>query len=288
MSNRHLARTLSLQTLFQWDFNKQTENIDDILKYNFEEFAVDFDDDGFSKNLVKGVVKNIEEINKLITKFAPEWPLDQITTSDRNCLRIGIYELKFDQTIPPKVAINEAIELAKTYGGESSGKFINGVLGSIFKEMEAKGEKKNMDEAVKEETSIGGVVYCKNNDDYKIALIFSAHDKWALPKGHIRENENEKEAATREISEETGLTKLNVKDYLCETQVKIKKPKTTTVLKTIKFYLVESGDDKIIVPNIAELQDVKWFSPKEAYEKTDYDNVREALDKAYKILNIKI
>ncbi|MFW0862655.1 MAG: transcription antitermination factor NusB [Candidatus Komeilibacteria bacterium] len=288
MSNRHLARTLSLQTLFQWDFNEQKENIDDILAYNFKEFAVDFDDDGFSKDLVKGVVKNIEEINKLIIKFAPEWPLDQITTSDRNCLRIGIYELKFDQTIPPKVAINEAIELAKTYGGESSGKFINGVLGSIFKEMEVKGEKTNMDEVIKEETSVGGVVYYKEKEDYKIALIFSAHDKWALPKGHIDENENEKETAAREISEETGLTKLNVKDYLCETKVKIKKPKTTTVLKTIKFYLVESLDDKIIVPNTAELKDVKWFSPKEAYEKTDYDNVREALDKAYKILNIKI
>lgn len=288
MSNRHLARTLSLQTLFQWDFNKQTENIDDILNYNFKEFAIDFNDDGFSENLIKGVIKNIDDINSLIVKFAPEWPLDQITISDRNCLRIGIYELKYDPTIPPKVAINEAIELAKTYGGESSGKFINGVLGSIFKEMEIRGEKQDMEEAIKKETSIGGVVYHKDNNNYKIALIFSAHDKWALPKGHKEETENEKEAAVREISEETGLTKLTVKDYLCETEVKIKEPKKTTILKTIKFFLVESADNKIIVPNIAELKDVQWFSPKEAYEKTDYDNVREALDKAYNILNIKI
>ncbi len=288
MSNRHLARTLALQTLFQWDFNNQKENIDDVLKYNFKEFAIDFDDDGFSKELVTGVVKNITAINKLIVKFAPEWPLDQITNSDRNCLRIGIYELKYDQTIPPKVAINEAIELAKTYGGESSGKFINGVLGSIFKEMELKGEKQDMDELIKKETSAGGVVYHKDGDEYKIALIFSAHDKWALPKGHKDNDEEDKDTVAREVSEETGLMNLTVRDYLSETEVKIKRPKETTVLKTIKFYLVESKDDKIVVPQIAELKDVKWFSPKEAYAKTDYDNVREALDKAYEILNIKI
>jgi len=145
MSNRHLARTLALQTLFQWDFNDQKENIAEVLDYNFKEFAIDFDDDGFSTKLVNGVIKNIKDINALITKFAPEWPLDQITTSDRNCLRIGIYELKYDKTIPPKVAINEAIELAKTYGGDSSGKFINGVFGYIFKEMEKSGEKTDME-----------------------------------------------------------------------------------------------------------------------------------------------
>ena len=79
--------------------------------------------------------KNLKEINSLITKYAPQWPLEQITIVDRNVLRLGIYELKYDPDIPPKVAINEAIELAKTFGGESSGKFVNGVLGSIFKDL---------------------------------------------------------------------------------------------------------------------------------------------------------
>jgi N utilization substance protein B len=91
--------------------------------------------------LVKGVIHNVMDINQLITSFAPEWPLEQITVVDRNVLRIGIYELKFSKgEIPPKVAINEAIELAKSFGGESSGKFINGVLGSIYKEMVKNGE----------------------------------------------------------------------------------------------------------------------------------------------------
>lgn len=135
MSNRHLARTIAVQTLYQWDFNGQKEDVDEILSHNKEEFAPEFDDGGFIKNLVTGVLEKRDEIDSFITKFAPEWPLDQITTVDRNILRIGTYELKFDENIPAKVAINEAIELAKTFGGESSGKFVNGVLGAIYKEM---------------------------------------------------------------------------------------------------------------------------------------------------------
>ncbi|OGY43336.1 MAG: transcription antitermination factor NusB [Candidatus Buchananbacteria bacterium RIFCSPHIGHO2_02_FULL_38_8] len=139
MSNRHLARTIALQTLYQWDFNNKTaSNLNSIIKNNMAEFAPQFDDKGFIENLVNGVVKNQKEIDQLITRFAPEWPLEQITMVDRNVLRIGIYEMKYDKDIPEKVAINEAIELAKTFGGESSGKFVNGVLGSIYKEMNKK------------------------------------------------------------------------------------------------------------------------------------------------------
>lgn len=142
MSNRHLSRTITMQALYEWDFNhSQNKEITDILKHNLREFAPDFDDNGFAENLIKGVIKHLPEINQYIKKYAPEWPIEQITIVDRNVLRIGIYELKFAGDIPPKVAINEAIELAKTFGGESSGKFINGVLGSIYKEMQKAGEK---------------------------------------------------------------------------------------------------------------------------------------------------
>jgi len=136
MSNRHLARTIVLQTLYQWDFNGQPDQeIEAIIKSNLEEFAPHFDDKGFIENLINGVIENKSEIDQLITEFAPEWPIEQITMVDRNVLRMGIYELKYDKDIPEKVAINEAIELAKTFGGESSGKFVNGVLGSIYKQM---------------------------------------------------------------------------------------------------------------------------------------------------------
>lgn len=139
MSNRHLARTIAMQSLFLWDFNgKQSQGIDNIVEGNFEHFAPNFNDHGFVKNLISGVLKNSPEIDKYIIKYATEWPLDQITIVDRNILRIGVYELIFDPEIPSKVAINEAIEIAKAFGGESSGKFVNGVLGAIYKDTEGK------------------------------------------------------------------------------------------------------------------------------------------------------
>jgi N utilization substance protein B len=135
-----------MQTLYEWDFNgKKEKDLSSLVISRTKEFAPGFDDAGFTEKLVKNTLEKQKEIDKLITKYAPEWPLDQITIVDRNILRIGIFELKFDPEIPSKVAINEAIEIAKTFGGESSGKFVNGVLGAIFKEMKDKGEVKAVD-----------------------------------------------------------------------------------------------------------------------------------------------
>ncbi len=136
MSNRHLARTIAMQTLFAWDFNgKKNETIEALIDENFENFAPQFDDGGFVRETVKSIIDHSEEIDNYIRRYATEWPLEQITIVDRNVLRIGIYELLYSENIPPRVAINEAIEIAKAFGGESSGKFINGVLGAIYKDM---------------------------------------------------------------------------------------------------------------------------------------------------------
>jgi len=134
-SNRHLARILALQTLFEWDFRKTGESPTRLLSENQAEFAPQFKDNHFAEHLVQGVIQEQAAIDAEIMKYAPEWPLDQITTVDRNILRIGIYELTHQRDVPPKVAINEAIELAKTFGGDASGRFVNGVLGSLFKHM---------------------------------------------------------------------------------------------------------------------------------------------------------
>jgi N utilization substance protein B len=150
MSNRHLARTIAMQSLYQWDFlGKPSHKIDDYITANLQDFAPDFDDKGFITDLVENTVTKVEEIDATITKFAPDWPIDQITNVDRNILRIGVYELKYSEGIPSKVAINEAIELAKTFGGESSGRFVNGVLGAIFKDMIASGHVKEVDKVEK-------------------------------------------------------------------------------------------------------------------------------------------
>lgn len=132
MSNRHLSRTIALQTLFAWDFNgKKDDNLNSLIADNFSNFAPNFDDGGFVSDLVRGVAKTYSEIDKHIVKYATEWPLDQITAVDRNILRLGLYELLYTE-VPPRVVINEAIEIAKSFGGDASGKFVNGVLGSLY------------------------------------------------------------------------------------------------------------------------------------------------------------
>lgn len=163
MSNRHLARTLAMQTLFAWDFNgEDSNNLKEIIAENFANFAPNFDDNGFVENTVYGVLNNIKEINAYIVKYATEWPLEQITIIDRNILRIGVYEIILDESIPPRVAINEAIEIAKNYGGESSGKFVNGVLGAIYNDLpekvresdhKAEEEKKKLEEKEEQEAA---------------------------------------------------------------------------------------------------------------------------------------
>jgi transcription antitermination protein NusB len=152
MSNRHLARTIAMQSLFLWDFNgKNSSDLNEVITGNFSNFAPNFNDHGFVKNIIRGVMDNINEIDKYIIKYATEWPLDQITIVDRNILRIGVYELVFNQEIPSRVAINEAIEIAKAFGGESSGKFVNGVLGAIYKNFGEKAADKKTETEEKKE-----------------------------------------------------------------------------------------------------------------------------------------
>jgi N utilization substance protein B len=144
MSSRHLARSIVLQSLYEWDFNKDKKTgLKKILEKSIKEFGSGIGEKDFINKLADGVLGHQPQIDKIIEKSAPEWPIDQITIVDRNVLRMGIFELLFGnkEEVPPKVAINEAIELAKNYGGESSGRFINGVLGTIYREMEKSKEK---------------------------------------------------------------------------------------------------------------------------------------------------
>ena len=142
MATRQLARSVVLQSLYEWDFSGQKEDLTKIVERNLAEFAPGIDEQDFAWRLVKGVIDHIEELDMIITRAAPDWPIEQIAIIDRNALRIGLYELLHadHEEVPPKVAINEAIEISKNYGGPNSGKFINGVLGTIYKEMLASGQ----------------------------------------------------------------------------------------------------------------------------------------------------
>jgi N utilization substance protein B len=130
-----------MQSLYEWDFfGKKPKDLKKIVERNIKEFGPGLKDTDFVRDLVNGIVKHLSQIDKIIEKAAPQWPVEQITIIDRNVLRIGLYELLYGKKdeVPPKVAINESIELAKTFSGESSGRFINGVLGTVYREIEKK------------------------------------------------------------------------------------------------------------------------------------------------------
>ena len=140
MATRHLARSIILQSFYEWDFYNKKPDLTEIIERNMKEFGVGIDEPEFVWKIVKGVIDHLKELDKMIEKAAPEWPIAQISVIDRNVLRIGLYELLYadKNEVPEKVAINEAIELSKNYGGANSGKFVNGVLGTIYKEIQKK------------------------------------------------------------------------------------------------------------------------------------------------------
>ena len=144
MASRHLSRSIVMQSLYEWDFygmpayaGKKEGSLEVIIERNIKDFGPGLEDLKFIRELINGVAKHLKDIDKIIEKAAPEWPISQIPLVDRNILRIGLYELLYSnkEEVPPKVAINEAIELAKTFSGQISGKFINGVLGTVFKQL---------------------------------------------------------------------------------------------------------------------------------------------------------
>ena len=140
MASRHLSRTVAMQSLFEWDFNGSTEDLKQIVQKNLHEFGHEVKEQDFVESLALGTAEKAEELDGIIMRVAPEWPIEQLSAVDKSVLRLGIFELKYLKDAPPKVIINEAVELAKTFGGEASGKFVNGVLGTLYKEMEVAGE----------------------------------------------------------------------------------------------------------------------------------------------------
>lgn len=141
-ANRHLGRIIALQTLYEQDFRRECQDdkfkLETALRRNIQRYRETVDDREFIERLVHGVDAKQKQIDKVIAPVAPEWPIEQIARMDRVILRIGTYELLFAKDVPPKVAINEAVELAKAFGGDNSSKFVNGVLGTILRNRDAK------------------------------------------------------------------------------------------------------------------------------------------------------
>jgi N utilization substance protein B len=140
-SNRHLARIIALQTLYEQDFRRDSNDVTfdlaEVLERNIGRYESTVDDTDFIKRLVEGVNKNVKDINDLLRPIAPEWPIEEIARMDRAILQLAVFELVYEQETPPKVIINEAVELAKSFGSENSSKFVNGVLGTVLKQRDA-------------------------------------------------------------------------------------------------------------------------------------------------------
>ncbi len=299
MANRHLARSIVLQTLFEWDFNgRDNSKLRNILHENIGEFGPGLTDFSFLESLLESVINKLDVIDPIISKAAPEWPLDRISVVDRNVLRIGIYELLFMEKteVPAKVAINEAIELAKTFGGENSGKFINGVMGTIYKEMGEPGKdevtkiKKTQEPIDPKDLPVeklgGMVVYHKNeNGDIHFAMVHDIFGYWTLSKGRIEDGEREAEAASREVMEEIGILaepikKLGTNEYIASD------PKKGKILKKVSYFLGKTEDIlELKLKDTGGLDDARWFEISEILHLRMYDDIVPLITEAIKTIS---
>lgn len=284
MANRHLSRSVALQTLFEWDFNGcKDAKIGPILERNIKEFAPGLENPTFVKSLVKGVLEKRTDIDKIIEKAAPEWPINQIAVVDRNILRIGLFELLFAsrKEVPPKVAINEAIELAKTFGGETSGKFVNGVLGTVYREI---GEPGKDESSVKEEKLGGGVVYKKKSGKIYFALVHDVFGYWTLAKGRLEEKDDLKEGAVRKVKEELGISSAIVGQELGKNEYIASDPERGKIKKRVAYFLMETTDEDLGFEKKGGLDDAKWFRLEELEGLEIYDDIKTILAKAIKVI----
>jgi N utilization substance protein B len=297
MANRHLSRSIVLQTLFEWDFAVTTNTTpDEMLERNIEEFGPGLDDEEFMSGLFLGIVKKKAIIDEIIEKAAPDWPIDKISFIDRNILRIGLYELLFGDRVqvPPKVAINEAIELAKSFGGENSSRFINGVLGGVYKEIGEPGKnevsKKNNKHFETDpskfpiEKKAGAVVYAYHDNEIYFAFVHDVFGYWTLSKGGIDKVDNEEEGAIREIKEEMGID-IKIKELLGRNEYIACHPEKGKIRKQVVFFLAESEyQDLILEKGTGGLDDARWFPISEVPDLKMYDNMIPLLTKAIEIL----
>lgn len=282
MANRHLARSVVLQTLFEWD----TTSADDVaaaemLKRNVDEFGGDDTDKPFMETLLKGVLAKKEDLDLVITKAAPDWPLDRIAPVDRNILRIGLFELLFaDRSqVPAKVAINEAIELAKVFGGDSSGRFVNGVLGAVYKELgepgkDETGKKDKVKRADLPLEKLGGaIIYAEHEGQYYLALVHDVFGRWTLSKGHIETDPSPQVGVKRIVKEELGLEKVTVEEQVGENEYVASHPEKGKIRKHVWFFLVRSEFETLELKKSGGLDDAKWFRLPDILDLNFYDDM---------------
>jgi N utilization substance protein B len=300
MANRHLARSVVLQVLFERDASGGTMANDDIdarLADYSKEFGARDSDMPFMKQLLQTACAKQKEIDTVIEKAAPEWPIDKIAAIDRNILRLGLTELLYADRaqVPAKVAINEAIELAKNFGSASSSRFVNGVLGAVYVEMGEPG--KNEGSARKQgpggqgpgklpvEHLAGAVVYAKHEGETYLAFVHDIFGHWTISKGKIEPGEDLKTGAKREIKEEMGLD-VEIEDELGVNEYTANDPDTKggKKRKRVTYFLARSPFSDIRLGSSGGLDDAQWFPISQVGSLNFYDDTLKIIIPAINIL----
>lgn len=298
MSTRHIARTVALQTLFELDMrdvldsSQVPENIDAIIIRNTAEFGEGIKDTSFTKSLVSSVLSRKITLDDIIVRAAPDWPIEKIGVVDRNVLRIGLAELLFGDRsqVPPKVAIDEAIELAKTYAGDTSGKFVNGVLGAIYKEMgepekaQTTKSRKEHFEHGKRELLVGAIILAKRGNSVDIALVHDVFGYWTLPKGHVQGSANIEEEVAREVKKEVGIS-VEVLEKIGENEYIANKPDQGKVVKHVMYYVTKSNHDELALEQKGGLDEAKWFPFTQIETLRIYDDILPLLRKGKEVFD---
>lgn len=294
MANRHLSRSIVLQTLFEWDLNDiEKKEVASVLKRNIEEFAPNNSDQSFMEKLLDGVMQKQSELDLVIEKAAPEWPLDRISPVDRNILRLGLYELLFSDRgeVPAKVAINEAIELAKQFGGENSSRFINGVLGAVYKEIGEPGKdevgKKHKKDVPFDQMPIvrlaGAVVYAEHEGEIYLALVHDIFGHWTLSKSKLGEEETLEDGAARALKAEMGL-EIEIEDKLGSNEYVANKPDIGKHRKQVNYFLAKAPFTDIELEQKGGLDDAKWFKIADILDLNFYEDILPIVTKAVTML----
>tara|TARA_Y100000310_G_scaffold273705_1_gene289352 strand:- start:39721 stop:40602 length:882 start_codon:yes stop_codon:yes gene_type:complete len=293
MANRHLSRSIVLQSLFEWDFNSYgKDKLPKIIEVTSKEFAPGASDNEYIDKLVRGIVEKQKTLDAIIEKAAPDWPIDKISIVDRNVLRVGLFELLYANRneVPPKVAINEAIELAKAFGGDHSGKFVNGVLGTVYREIGEPGKddtsKKEQDISKMPKEYLGGAVVYRIGEDGQTYLAF-VHDVfgyWTLSKGRIEDGEDIEVGAKREVKEELGID-VEIIAQIGENEYTASDPEKGKLRKHVHYFLAKTDDETLKLGTSGGLDNAKWFSLPEVEDLKIYGDIVPIITEGIK--NIK-
>jgi N utilization substance protein B len=295
MANRHLSRSIVLQSLFEWDLNNiEKQEVHAALERNMEEFAQHKSDQPFMEKLLDGVLQKQPELDLVIGKAAPEWPVDRIAPVDRNILRLGLYELLFSdrKEVPAKVAINEAIELAKQFGGENSSRFVNGVLGAVYKEIGEPGKEEVSKHKKKRvipfdemevERLAGAVVYAKHEGLIYLALVHDIFGHWTLSKGKLEPEESLEAGARRALKAEIGLS-ITLESELGKNEYIASHPEKGKIRKQVVYFLANAPYENLTLEQKGGLDAAQWFKVADILELNFYEDILPIVTKAVTIL----